>query len=407
MQTSHVPRPVRNFSAGPGALPASVLAEAQRAVGELPGTGVSILSLNHRSRAFREMLDEAEERLRRLLALPRGVHVLFLQGGGTLQFSMVPMTMLPAASTADYVVSGYWTQKAAAAARHHGNVRIAWDGSGAGFSRLPGPDEMLGSPGAAYVHYASNETVEGLQFRCTPRASAPLVCDASSDLLSRPFDVSPLSLVYAHAQKNIGPAGVTLVLVRDEVLARAPSDLAPVLDYRAHAEARSILHTPPVFSIYVCLLALRWLETEVGGLERMADLNARKARVVRDALRANPFYGNDVERAFESDMNVTFRCPTPELDARFVSRAEEAGLLGTEGHRSRGGLRISLYNGVTLEDAQVAAAFLAEFAHEHRDALRDSRATQASRSHGAAGLPALDSSIRRTASCTRSMGAAR
>lgn len=357
---------VRNFSGGPGALPPAVLAGAQQAVIALPGTGISILGLSHRSRMFRDILDEAEERLRRLLNLGPEYHVLFLQGGGTLQFSMVPMAMLPQSGTADYVVSGYWSQKAAETARHHGRVHVAWDGSREGYRRLPGPTVPLGGPNAAYLHYVSNETVEGLQFRWVPCAESALVCDASSDLLSAPFDVSPISLLYAHAQKSIGPAGVTIVLVRSEVLERMPAGLAPFLDYRAHVQARSILHTPPVFSIYVVLLSLRWLEDDVGGLKPMGAINAEKARIVRGAIgQADSFYRQEIEPTFQSDMNVAFRCPTPELDARFVALAEDAGFVGTEGHRSRGGLRISLYNGVTVEDAKAMAAFLLEFAEDH------------------------------------------
>ncbi|HSY20940.1 MAG TPA: 3-phosphoserine/phosphohydroxythreonine transaminase [Polyangiaceae bacterium] len=361
----------RNFSAGPGALPEAVLAEAQRAVMALPGTGISILGLSHRSRQFRDMLDEAEARLRDLLALPADYRVLFLQGGGTLQFSMVPMAMLPNDRTADYIVGGYWSRNAADAARHHGHVRVVWDGSSDGFRRLPDADQPLGRSDAAYLHYVSNETVEGLQFRKVPAADTALVCDASSDFLSRPLDVRPFSLVYAHAQKNLGPAGVTIVLVRDEVLARVPPGLAPVLDYRAHADARSLLHTPAVFSIYVVLLSLRWLADEVGGLSKMGAINAEKAAVVRNALQANaPFYSQEIDPGSASDVNVVFRCATPELDALFVARAEQAGLLGTEGHRSRGGLRISLYNGVTLDDANAAAAFLSEFAHARANNIR-------------------------------------
>jgi phosphoserine aminotransferase len=357
---------MRNFSAGPGALPRSVIDEAQQAIVALPATGTSILGLNHRSREFRAILDEAEERIRRLVGLSSGYHVLFLQGGGTQQFSMVPMTMLPRDGVADYVVSGYWSQKAADAARHHGTVRVAWDGSRDGFCRLP--SACLGDERAAYVHYVSNETVEGLQFRRVPHALAPLVCDASSDFLSRPFDVRPLSLVYAHAQKNLGPAGVTIVLVRDEVLERRPEGLAPYFDYAAHAATRSLLHTPPVFAVYVVLLSLRWLEIEVGGLALMGTINAAKGRIVRRALNDNwPFYRSDVVPGFESDMNVAFRCGYPELDAQFEACATRAGLLGTQGHRSRGGLRVSLYNGVTIEDADAMAGFMNEFAWEHRN----------------------------------------
>jgi phosphoserine aminotransferase len=359
----------RNFSAGPGALPKSVLEEAQRAVVELPGTGVSILGLSHRSKLFRRMLDEAEERIVRLTNLPKNFRVLFLQGGGTLQFSMVPMALLPKGAVADYVVGGYWTKKAVGAARLHGDVRVAWNGEGEGFRRLPRRGETLGDGKAAYLHYASNETVEGLQFRAPPRTSSPLVCDASSDFLSAPLDMSNVTLLYAHAQKNIGPAGVTIVLVSDDALAQSPSGLPPVLDYKAHAGARSLLHTPPVFSIYVVLLSLRWLENDVGGLANMGRINAEKARIVRGALaRSASFYEQDVEAGFESDMNVTFRCPTRELDARFVAEAEAAGMVGTEGHRSRGGLRVSLYNGVTLEDARAIATFIEEFAEESAEA---------------------------------------
>ena len=360
---------IRNFSAGPGALPDTVVSGAQRAVAGLPGSGLSILGLSHRSRQFRAILDEAEQHVRDLLHVPTGYRVLFLQGGGTLQFSMVPMAMLPPGGVADYVVSGYWGKKALETARRHGRVRTAWDGEASGFRRMPDLARPLGGPDAAYVHFVSNETVEGLQLRGVPEAPCPRVCDASSDFLSRPMDVRPLSLVYAHAQKNLGPAGVTLVVVRDEVIDGAPSGLPPVLDYRAHAEARSLLHTPPVFAIYVVLLSLRWLADEVGGLEAMGRLNAQKARVVRGALAAAaPFYRQDVEAGSASDVNVTFRCPTRALDDLFVASAERAGMVGTEGHRSRGGLRVSLYNGVTLEDARVMGAFLEAFAREHHDA---------------------------------------
>jgi phosphoserine aminotransferase len=396
---------IRNFSGGPGALPRSVLLGAQEAVMALPGAGVSVLGLSHRSRAFRDILDEARERTRRLLDLPRSHDVLFLQGGGTLQFSMVPMAMLPPGGVADYVVSGYWSQKAVEGARHHGAVRVAWDGAPHGFRELPAPGEALGGSDAAYVHYVSNETVEGLQYRWVPKAGAPLVCDASSDFLSKPFDARSHALVYAHAQKNIGPAGVTMVVVRDDVLACRPAGLAPVLDYAAHAQAGSVLHTPPVFAIYVVLLSLRWLEDEVGGLAPMAKINAEKARTVRDALRAGrPFYTDEVQPGFASDMNVTFRCPTAELDAAFESRATRAGLVGTEGHRSRGGLRVSLYNGVTVEDARAMAAFLEEFAHDHRHERAPGLAdpsVPAPHSVPPAGLPAASSSIRVTACRTR------
>ncbi len=359
---------LRNFSAGPGALPGTVLQQAQQAVLELPGTGISILGLSHRSVRFRAMLDEAEERIRRLLMLPPSYRVLFLQGGGTLQFSMVPMTLLQKGSAADYIVGGYWSRKAVDAARYHGEVRVAWSGAAGGYRTLPRRDEAIGSDSGAYLHYVSNETVEGLQFRQVPLGSAPLVCDMSSDFLSRPLDVRPFSLIYAHAQKNFGPAGVTVALVNDDVLSRVPRGLPPILDYRAHVEAGSLLHTPPVFAIYVVLLVLRWLEEEVGGLAQMAKATEEKARLVYAALDdSNGFYCSHSEGVFRSEMNAVFRCPTPELDARFVADAAAAGFVGMEGHRSVGGLRISLYNGVSVDDARAIAGFLGEFAAEHRD----------------------------------------
>ncbi len=368
MRTSPRPALARNFSGGPGALPRRVLEQAQEAVLELPNTGVSILGLSHRSERFRAILDEAEERVRRLAHLPKTHHVLFLQGGGTLQFSMIPLTMLPPKRSADYLVTGYWSKKSVEAARYHGQVRVAWNGEPDGFRCLPGQDAPLGASDAAYLHYVSNETVDGLQFPAVPSSPAPIVCDASSDFLSRPCDMSRVSLLYAHAQKNLGPAGVTIVLVDEQVLAHRPSGLPPILDYRAHADARSLLHTPAVFSCYVVLLSLRWLEDDMGGLVNMGRINHEKAAMVREALRlAAPFYTSSVEPACASDMNVVFRCPTPALDARFVEHADSAGLVGTKGHRSRGGLRISLYNGVTLEDARAMAQFLLEFAHQHRD----------------------------------------
>ena len=347
-------------------MPLAVLEAAQRAVLEIPGTGISILGLSHRSALFRSMLDEAEERLRRLLELAPSTRVLFLQGGGTLQFSMAPMAMLGAGGVADYVVSGYWSQKALESARFHGDARVAWDGAATRFRALPGPEEPLGADGSAYLHYVSNETAEGLQFRWLPATRAPLVCDMSSDFLSRPVDMAPFSIAYAHAQKNFGVAGVTIVLVRDEVIERSRvARLAPFLSYHAHADARSILHTPPVFAIYVVLLMLRWLMDDVGGLAVMGRRNAEKARVVRGALAKNAgFYRDEVLPGFASEMNVAFRTPSAALDAQFVARAESAGMIGTEGHRTRGGLRISLYNGVTLEDAQAVAAFLTEFASD-------------------------------------------
>jgi phosphoserine aminotransferase len=347
---------MRNFSGGPGAHSrASVLLEAQQAVVSLPGTGVSILGLSHRSRLFREMLDEAEERLRtvaRRAAKLRG--------------------LVPAGGRDAPVLDGAHDD---AAARRCGRLRgerlLEPEGRRGGSSPrgrrrclewvvamasadCPIQGSLWGAAEASYVHYVSNETVEGLQFRWVPRASAPLVCDASSDLLSKPLDASPLSLVYAHAQKNVGPAGVTLVLVRDEVLERRPSWARTLLGLRRPRAGRvAPPHAAGLRDLRrLALVALarvtRWGDSRRWG----RSMRRRRASFAASSSGSLPFYRREVRPGFESDMNVTFRCPTAELDARFEARATQAGLLGTEGHRSRGGLRISLYNGVTIEDAR-------------------------------------------------------
>jgi phosphoserine aminotransferase len=358
-----------NFCPGPGALPAEVLALASEAVSALPETGLSVLGMSHRSDWFRAVLDEAEGNLRALLEIPADFHVLFMQGGASLQFAMLPMSFLRSTGkTADYIVSGYWSAKAPAEARMEGDVCVAWDGSAEGYRRLPLADELQLSTDAAYLHYVSNETVEGLSYSYRPgRAGVPLICDMSSDLLAGPIDVSRYAMIYAHAQKNLGPSGVTIVIVRDSFLQAAAPGLPVILDYRTFVKARSIYNTPPVFAIYVLMLVTRWLRERVGGLAQMAEINTAKAKLVYDALDSYPeIYRPHSAPACRSRMNVTFRVADADAERAFLAAAARRGFSGLEGHRSMGGLRASLYNAVTVEAAQALGAFLCTWAEDRK-----------------------------------------
>jgi phosphoserine aminotransferase len=358
-----------NFSGGPGALPEVVLQEAQQAVGQLPGTGLSILGVSHRSALFAGMVEEAEANILRLLGLGPGYRVLFLQGGATLQFSMVPIHLLRGQDRpAEYVVTGHWSARSVPEARLEGPVRVLWDGAGEGFVRVPRAAELDPSPVASYLHYVSNETVEGLQFHeLLGHDEVPRVCDMSSDFLSRPVDLSRFDLVYAHAQKNLGPAGVTVVVLRDWILERSPRDVPSMLQYRTHAQHASAYNTPPVFAIYVVLLVSRWLLRDIGGLPEMGALNAQKAARLYRCLDDHPaFFVPHAAPASRSQMNVTFRLADRGLETRLVVEADERGLHGLGGHRTLGGLRVSLYNAVTLEAVDALCAFLEAFADRHR-----------------------------------------
>ncbi|ADE12762.1 Phosphoserine transaminase [Sideroxydans lithotrophicus ES-1] len=353
-----------NFSGGPGALPESVLLKVQQSILEVPEVGLSVLGISHRSDWFAAVVAELEGNIRKLLGLPDNYHVLFLQGGATQQFSMIPMTLLRGKTTpADYLHTGYWSGKALAEAEREGPVRVIWSGESGGFKDLPGDDELAYSPDAPYLHYISNETVEGLQFhRVLGRDDVPRVCDMSSDFLSQPCTAERYSLIYAHAQKNIGPAGVTVVLVRDELLEDAPTDLPGFLDYRSHIKAHSIFNTPPVFAIYVVLLITRWLLDEIGGLTRMAEINRRKADLLYSQLdNSDGFYRGRAKTKDRSLMNVTFNLADTDTEKRFLAEAQAAGFSGLAGHRSTGGVRASLYNGLTLAAAEQLVGFMEDF----------------------------------------------
>ena len=350
-----------NFSAGPAVLPLEVLEEAQRELVGLPGVGMSVLEISHRSKAFDEIIGRAESGLRELLGVPENYHVLFLQGGASLQFSMIPMNLLAAGGNADYILTGSWGKKALKEARKVGAVNVAATMADGGFTRVPGQDELNLDPNASYVHFTTNETIEGVEWRREPEVgSVPLVADASSDILSHPIPIEKYALIYAGAQKNMGPSGVTLVIIRDDLLARIPENLATMLDYRTHTEAKSLYNTPNTFGIYIIMLVTKWLK-ELGGLEGMERRNEKKARLLYDAIDATDFYRGHADADSRSIMNVTFRLPSEELEKRFAQEATAQGLDGLKGHRSVGGIRASIYNAFPREGVEALVSFMKEF----------------------------------------------
>lgn len=354
-----------NFSGGPGALPENVLLQLSEEIMKVPGLGISILGISHRSEWFAEVISELEGNIRTLLDLSDNYHVLFLQGGATQQFSMVPMTLLRGKSAAaEYIQTGYWSSKAIPEAKLEGPIRIIWSGVETNFKRLPTDDELRFSPDAPYMHYISNETVEGLQFqRVLGRDDVPRICDMSSDFLSKPYDFESFSLIYAHAQKNIGPSGITVIVVRDDLIEHTPpANLPSFLDYKIQAKAHSNFNTPPVFAIYAVLLVTRWLMNDIGGLKRMEQINRRKAELLYGQIdESGGFYQGRANTADRSLMNVVFNLPTTELERRFIDAAQSAGFSGLAGHRAIGGLRASIYNAVTIKAVEELANFMESF----------------------------------------------
>ena len=350
-----------NFSAGPAVLPVPVLEEAQRDMVSLPGVGMSVMEISHRSKTFDEIIARTEKSLRGLLKIPENYHVLFLQGGASLQFSMVPMNFLPADGSADYVLTGSWGKKALKEAKKVGGVNVAATMADGGFTRCPLRDEISLSPHAAYVHITSNETIEGVQWKREPVVgNVPLICAASSDILSRELDVNKYALIYAGAQKNMGPSGVTIVILRDDLLQRIPENMPTMLDYRIHVENKSLYNTPNTWGIYIMGLVCKWLEDQ-GGLAGMEELNEAKAQLLYDAIDATDFYRGHADMDCRSPMNVTFRLPGEELDKKFVSEATAQGLDGLKGHRSVGGIRASIYNAFPRSGVEALVSFMKDF----------------------------------------------
>jgi len=354
---------VFNFSAGPGVLPVPVLEEAQRDLVSMPGVGMSVLEMSHRGKFFEGVLAQTEADIRKLAGVPDDYRVLFLPGGASLQFSMVPLNFLPRDGSADYIVSGAWSQKAVKEAKKVGGVKIAWSGEAANFNTVPAQGDLVLDPKAAYVSYTSNETIHGVEFTSSPETGGvPLVCDTSSDMFAGPLDVAKHALIYAGAQKNIGPAGVALVLVRDEWLKRRVADpaLSSMLNYAIHADNGSMYNTPPVFAIYIMGLVMKWL-LSIGGLPAIRVINERKAATLYAEIDRSGFYTGHAAVACRSLMNVTFRLPSEDLETTFAKEAKAAGLDGLKGHRSVGGMRASIYNAFPEDGVDALVQFMQEF----------------------------------------------
>ncbi|KEA65434.1 Phosphoserine aminotransferase [Marinobacterium lacunae] len=350
-----------NFSAGPAALPEAVLARAAEEMLDWHGKGLSIMEMSHRSPEFVSVAEAAEQDLRDLMDIPANYKVLFLQGGATSQFGMVPMNLLRGAGTADYIDTGIWSAKAMQEASRYTRVGLVASTQGENYTRVPAQAELTLNPEAAYVHYTSNETIGGLEFDYVPETGeVPLVVDMSSDILARPIDVSRYGLIYAGAQKNIGPAGLTVVIVREELLGNTLPGTPTMFDYKVHADADSMNNTPPTFAWYMTGLVFKWLK-EQGGVEGIARLNERKASSLYAAIDASDFYANPIAPANRSIMNVPFTLADSALDKLFLERAEQAGLLNLKGHRSVGGMRASIYNAVSQDSVDALIAFMQEF----------------------------------------------
>ncbi len=355
---------VFNFSGGPAVLPEPVLAEAQRDLMALPGVGASILEISHRSPTFENIINQAETNVRQLLQIPDEYAVLMLQGGGRLMFSMVPMNLMGGGRRlSNYLITGSWSKYAAQEAVKFGEARVVWDGKGTNYDRLPSSSELKLDPKASYLYYASNETIQGVQFAKEPQAGdIPLVCDSSSDFLSRPVEIGKYGIYYACAQKNAGPAGLTVVVIRKDLLERSNEMLPGYLNFQIHAEARSLWNTAPTFAIYILMLVTKWLITDIGGLAKMEALNRSKAKLLYGAIdESNGFYAGHAQPAFRSMMNVSFRLPSEELTAKFVAAAEERGMTDLKGHRSVGGIRASIYNAMPIAGVEKLRDFMVEF----------------------------------------------
>jgi len=351
---------VYNFSAGPAVLPLPALEQARDELLDWQG-GASVMEVSHRSRAFMAVAEQAEADLRELLSIPPDYRVIFMQGGATAQFSAVPLNLAAPGAAADYVNTGHWSGRAIKEARRFVSVRIAADEGASGYTTVPEPAMLRASPDAAYLHYTPNETIGGVEFPYIPDTGAvPLVADMSSTILSRPLDVSRFGLIYAGAQKNIGPSGITVVIVRDGLLRKARDGTPVVFDYRAVAEAGSMLNTPPTFGWYFAGLVFQWLRRE-GGLAAMARRNRAKADALYAAIDASSFYSNPVAHRCRSWMNVPFRLAKPELEKTFLAESDVAGLTNLAGHRAVGGMRASIYNAMPMEGVAALVEFMRDF----------------------------------------------
>ena len=354
-----------NFAPGPSTLPDSVLEEAQRDLASLPGVGLSLLEMSHRSKPVQKMIQDAEDDIRKLAGIPDNYHILFLQGGASLQFSMAPMNLLTPNGHADHIVTGHFAKLALQDAQKIGEIRVAGSTEDQDFVRVPDQEELELDPESDYVHFTGNNTIIGTEWPTEPdTGSVPLVADLSSNIFSKPIDITKYGLFYAGAQKNLGAAGVTLVVIRDDLLSRSPQSLPVMLDYNTHCKGHSAYNTPPVFSIYILWLVVKWIIAQ-GGLEHMGRQNEDKARLLYDALDSSEFYRGHALPQNRSRMNVTFRLPDPELEAQFADESTAEGLVEMQGHRSVGGIRASIYNAFPKEGVEALVSFMKEFERTH------------------------------------------
>ncbi len=360
------PKRAHNFNAGPSVLPVSVLQQAQAELLDFRGTGMSVMEISHRSKEFEAVIQTAEADLRDVMQIPSNYKVLFLQGGASLQFAMVPMNLRPTGKSADYIVTGTWSKTAIKEAKKLGAVKSAASTEADNFNHLPAQKDLQLDPAAAYLHFTSNETIHGVEYftEPAPPVNVPLVCDASSDFISRPVDVSKYGLIYAGAQKNAGPAGVTIVIIREDVLEKTPENLPAMLDYKLLAANGSMHNTPPCFAVYVVGLVLKWAK-EIGGLPEVARRNQEKAGLIYQAIDESGGFYKGHARSDRSVMNVTFRLPNEELEEAFASESKKQNMIGLKGHRSVGGLRASIYNALPIESAQALVQFMKEFQRKH------------------------------------------
>ncbi|MDA8164991.1 MAG: 3-phosphoserine/phosphohydroxythreonine transaminase [Desulfobacteraceae bacterium] len=360
-----MPERIYNFSPGPATLPYEVLQQAAKDVVNYRGKGIGLIEMSHRSKDFIAITDEAERLLRELLAIPANYKVLFLQGGASLQFAMVPMNLLGPGKTASYLNTGVWAKKAIKEAKLFGNVQVAYTSEATKFDHVPKDGDYQVDHAAEYLYYVSNNTIYGTEFPGTPKSDKPLVCDMSSDILSRPFDIAPFGLVFAGVQKNMGPAGCTVVIIRGDLLDRTPESVPTMLRYKTHADNGSMFNTPPCFAIYCIGEVLKWLKG-LGGLTAIEKMNQEKAALLYQAIDATDFYRGHARPGSRSLMNVTFNLPTPELEAKFIAEATAAGLDGLKGHRSVGGCRASIYNAFPKDGVAKLVEFMREFEKKNR-----------------------------------------
>lgn len=368
MSTSSAIHRVINFSAGPAVLPISVLEQIQAEIVSLPGVGSSVLEISHRAKEFDIILDDTNKRIRQLANIPDSYEVLYLQGGAALQNAMIPANLITDTSqTADYIISGSWGKKSAEDVKYYGKLNVAWDGKPTNYNALPIDSELQLTPDAAYVHLTYNETIQGVQFKSLPNTNGvPIVADRSSDIFCEPTNVNDYGLIYACAQKNLGIAGVTIVIIRKDLLDLSSDRLPNYLRYGLHAKNGSRYNTPPTFAIYVTGLVCKWLQEEMGGLEKVGQFNREKAQLIYDVIdNSGGFYRGHAEPSVRSIMNVVFKTSSEETDGLFLAQAKQLGMTTLKGHRSVGGIRASVYNAMPLEGVQTLVEFMKDFADKN------------------------------------------